>query len=159
MEITVNNDGKLVIDISDLLQYVDDDQAESIIQAMAWDSRMWKAIKEVVKNEHAAYSWNEDLLKLRIAFLTENVEGDYHTPTERVGEVIAALLTEIDRQRESARSSDRAFWKLYHAVNDLAYENGIKINTPEHKGLHFFHNEAREIAEKYMPEIDTEEEE
>jgi len=158
MEIKVNSQGNLEINIKDLLSNLDDEEAESLIQGLAWDTRTWKVIKEAVKNEHGAFSYNEELLLLRIAFLTE-WDNDYENPYTRVGGVISALLTEINRQREAARNTDRAFWKLYHQVKDLAWDQGIKIETPSHTPLHFYHKEAYEIACQYMPKPEVTEEE
>lgn len=158
MEIKVNSAGNLELDIKDLLQNIDDEQAESLIQALAWDSRMWNVLKEAIKNEHGAFSYNEDLLKLRLAFLTE-WDSDYENPYTRVAGVISALLTEINMQRNNARSADKAYWKIYHQMNEIAYQHGIRLETPQHETLHFFSEAAREIAEQYMPELELDEEE
>jgi hypothetical protein len=155
MNITVNKSGNLELDIKDLLQHIDDEQAESLIQALAWDSRMWNVLKEAIKNEHGAFSYNEDLLKLRLAFLTE-WDNDFDNPYTRVADVISALLTEIDQQRNSARAADRAFWKIYHQMNEIAREHNIRLETPTHETMQFFHQPAKEIAEKYMPEVEKE---
>jgi hypothetical protein len=157
MEIKVNSQGNLEIDIKDLLSNLDDDEAESLIQGLAWDTRTWKVIKEAVKNEHGAFHYNEELLLLRVAFLTE-WDDDYDNPYTRVGEVISALLTEIDLQRQSARSADRAFWKLYHQVKEATHNSGINIEMPKSRTMHFFHKPAYEIACQYMPEMPEEEE-
>lgn len=151
MKIKVNSAGNLELDIKDLLQHIDDEQAESLIQALAWDSRMWNVLKEAIKNEYGAFSYNEDLLKLRIAFLTE-WDSDYDNPYTRVAGVISALLTEINMQRNNARSADTAFWKIYHQMSDVAREHGIRIETPKHRTLQFFSAEAQEIAYHFMPE-------
>ncbi|MFA6213464.1 MAG: hypothetical protein WC714_28770 [Candidatus Obscuribacterales bacterium] len=151
MEITVNSKGNLELDIKDLLQNIDDEQAESLIQALAWDSRMWNVLKEAIKNEHGAFHYNEDLLKLRLAFLTE-WDDDFDNPYTRVADVISALLTEINQQRNSAQAADVAFWKIYHQMSGIAKEHGIRLETPEHETMQFFHGPAKEIAEKYMPE-------
>lgn len=153
MQITVNGKGNLELDIKDLLQNISDEQAETLIQALAWDSRMWNSLKDAIKNEHAAFSWNEDLLKLRIAFLTE-WDSQYDNPHERVAGVISALLTEIDLQRQSARNADRAYWKIYHQMKDIAREKGIVLESYETRNMHFFHKEAKKIAEEYMPSED-----
>lgn len=158
MEIKINSEGNLELDIKDLLQHIDDEQAESLIQALAWDSRMWNVLKEAIKNEHGAFSYNEDLLKLRLAFLTE-WDDDYNNPYTRVAGVISALLTEVNMQRNNARASDNAFWKIYNQMNEIAYERGIRLETPKHKTLQFFSKEAMEIAEQYMPELEETEEE
>lgn len=155
MEIKVNSAGNLELDIKDLLQNIDDEQAESLIQALAWDSRMWNTLKEAIKNEHGAFSYNEDLLKLRLAFLTE-WDNDFENPYTRVAGVIDALLTEIDKQRNAARNADRAYWKIYHLVKELALEHDIQLPGTEYTPLNFFHTPAKEIAEKYMPVIDRE---
>lgn len=158
MDVKVNNQGDLVIDIKDLLQHLDDEQAESLIQGLAWDTRTWNVIKEAVKNEHAAFSYNEDLLKLRIAFLTE-WDNDFDNPYRRVADVVDALLTEIDKQRNAARNADKAYWKIYHLMKDIARKHGIQLPGTEYTGLNFFHAPAKEIAEKYMPEIERKQEE
>ena len=126
-----------------------------MIQGLAWDTRTWDVIKEAVKNEHAAFSYNEDLLKLRLAFLTE-WDNDFENPYTRVASVIDALLTEIDKQRNAARNADKAYCKIYHLVKELAREHGIQLPGIEYTPLNFFHTPAKEIAEKYMPVIDRE---
>jgi hypothetical protein len=158
MEIKVNSAGNLELDIKDLLQNIDDEQAESLIQALAWDSRMWNVLKEAIKNEHGAFSYNEDLLKLRLAFLTE-WDNDYNNPYTRVAGVISALLTEINMQRNNARSADVAFWKIYHQMDNIARDHGIRLETPKHKTLQFFSGAAAEIAGQYMPEMEEVDEE
>lgn len=155
MDIKVNNKGNLEIDIKDLLSHLDDDEAQTLIEAMAWDSRMWKSIEEVVKNEHGAFSYNEELLKLRIAFLTE-WDNDYDNPHRRVGDVVSALMTEINQQRESAREADRAYWEIYHKTSDYIRESGIQLKKYEHSPMRFFTEEGREIAEQYMPKYQSE---
>ena len=155
MDITVNNKGELVIDIKDLLQHIPDSEADALISAMAWDSRVWNSLKDAIKNEHGAFSYNEDLLKLRLAFLTE-WDDSYNNPYSRIADVVSALLTEINQQRNSARASDKAFWKIYHQMVEIARDRGIRLDTPEHEPMQFFHDPAREIAEKYMPEIKQE---
>jgi hypothetical protein len=151
MQITVNRNGNLELDIKDLLQNIDDEQAESLIQALAWDSRMWNSLKDAIKNEHGAFSYNEDLLKLRLAFLTE-WDDEFNNPYKRVGGVISALLTEIDLQRQSARNADRAYWKIYHQMKDIARERGINLATYDNHVMHFFNSDAEKIAKEYMPE-------
>ena len=155
MDITVNNKGELVIDIKDLLQHIPDDEADNLISALAWDSRVWNTLKDAIKNEHGAFSYNEDLLKLRLAFLTE-WDDSYNNPYSRIADVVSALLTEINQQRNSARASDKAFWKIYHQMVEIARDRGIRLDTPEHEPMQFFHAPAREIAEQYMPEIKQE---
>ena len=155
MDITVNSKGNLEIDIKDLLQHIPDEEADELISALAWDSRLWNSLKDAIKNEHGAFHYNENLLKLRIAFLTE-YDDAYNNPHQRIADVVSALLTEINQQRNTARAADQAFWKIYHQMNDIARERGIRLETPTHKTMQFFHEPAREIAEKYMPEMKKE---
>ena len=158
MEIKVNGRGNLEIDIKDLLSNLDDDEAEDLIRGLAWDTRTWKVIKDAVKNEHGAFNYNEELLLLRLAFLTE-WDSNMENPYTRISDVISALLTEIDLQRQSARNADRAFWKIYHQMSDIARKYDIRLDTPENRTMHFFTSEAREIAYTYMPEVNEEEQE
>lgn len=157
MKITVNDKGILELDIRDLLQEIPDDEAQTLIEAMAWDTRMWQSLKDAIKNEHGAYSYNEKLLELRLAFLTE-WDDSFNNPYTRVAGVISALLTEVNRQRESARAADKAFWTIYHQFVDIARQRGITLQTPEHAPMQFFNKAAEEIAKQYMPERPKEEE-
>ena len=50
MDITVNSKGNLEIDIKDLLQHIPDEEADELISALAWDSRLWNSLKDAIKN-------------------------------------------------------------------------------------------------------------
>lgn len=124
----INGKGQLVIEPRAIFEQLTEEQQAELAKQFAWDSIFWNTIEEELKGGYARFSFNETMLKLRIAFLTYE-DGDFNTPYDRVGDVIEALLQEIKRQNTDLDRYRSSYWKLYHYVMDNTNRE-IRDNMP-----------------------------
>ena len=107
----ITEDRKMEIDLVQLFEQMDDEDKEKIIESLAWESPLYNAIGEIVRNEYAAPRYNNDLFRLRVEFLTGEGRED------RIKDVVEKLLREnkkleanLDLWKNAYRENSRWLW-------------------------------------------------
>jgi hypothetical protein len=137
LKVKVTDDGKIIINIYDLIAALSEEEREEIATHFAYQSKMFEEIKHCILDEYSGPDWNEEIHKIRVAFLTGE-DAD-----ERVAAVVRQLLTHLKQTKKQLDAWEKVYWKFYHAWNDY-YRNagyGLRpefpIEKPEHVSLEF----------------------
>lgn len=111
LSVTVDN-GMLQIDAAEIFEMLSDKQQTELIKWLAWDTPIWKEIKESVGNDFATPHYNPKIHKLRLAFLTSDGVDD------TIRSVIKVLLNEIKRSEQRCSDYHKAYGELFRWVSD-----------------------------------------
>jgi hypothetical protein len=145
-------DGKIVINPQDLFENLTPEEQTELAQHFAWDSVFWNEIKEQIRTGYGRFRYNEDTLRLRVAFLSNVPEESWaSSPFDRVADVICALMEQIKHENDKAYLADKSYWKLFRWVQD---KNVIipKEMQPDYPKTVRFSNEAQELLKLWIPE-------
>ena len=112
MKAEVEN-GTLKINITDLIDQIDEDSRQEIIEAFAWQSAIWYEIQDAVCSEYAAENYNDQIYRLRLAFLQSE------DAPELIRYTIKSLLATIKhlRQRDCAIAKADGEWRTWFCAH------------------------------------------
>ncbi len=108
IKIKVDDKGNLTINACDLFETLEDDSKKEIIAALAWESPMWDELKRGIKEDYARPSWNDDIWKLRLAFLQgEDIDVNVRDAIRELLSINKKLNVDMNKWRD-------AYYKWYH---------------------------------------------
>lgn len=115
LKLKVNNEGKLVLDMHDLLaiavENTADDDLWKLVEMLGWQERIFKLVSVALTEEYSRENYNTYLHEARADFLK-------HIKEEEVKYYASVISNKIC---DAKRHSD-AYWKLHHWCR----ENDIK---------------------------------
>lgn len=137
-KIKVTDNGEILISIYDIIASLSDEDKQKVVEHFAWQSPLFNEVKEIILNEWAGPNWNDQIHKIRVAFLTGE-DAD-----KRVSAVVRQLLAYLKHAQATVDAWESTYWKFYHAWNNFYNQSNwheerkpFPIEKPAHISLDF----------------------
>ncbi len=104
--------GDITVSIFDLFEWLDDGSRNELSETMAWSSPIADELIRSCLDDYSGECYAPEITNIRTSILTSD------KAPKMIREWASEMLHRVKQAKEGERRYDRAYYDLYHAVND-----------------------------------------